>query len=106
MDRVFGHRRLLTGESAVVTAPLTSGSMELKASRGVTVETPGVRILRTGRIAWRIRANRDGAAEPVVLAGGREAGPIEVTYPPAPWLGWFSLGSALGSAAMWSVLRT
>jgi hypothetical protein len=86
MERHFGHGPLRVGEPAIVTAPIESGLTELKAPPGVVVETPGVRVLRTRQIAWRVR--------PVSATYGAFPKGVEVGYPRAgilglPWLVWF-----------------
>jgi hypothetical protein len=96
MDRHFGHRPLRAGESAVVTAPLASGLTELKAPRGVVVETPGVRVLRTGEIAWRVRT--------VSTAFGDFPAGVAVRYPRAtvlrlPWVVCFLAISTLAAGS-------
>jgi len=86
MDRHFGQGPLRVGEPAIVTAPIDSGLTELKAPPGVVVETPGVRVLRTRQIAWRVR--------PVSATYGAFPKGVEVRYPRVgmlglPWLVWF-----------------
>ena len=89
LDRHFGHGPLRLGEPAVVTA---RGMTELKAPSGIVVETPGVRVLRTGEISWRVR--------PVTAVYGEFPKGVEVRYPRAlvfhlPWAIWFLGISAL-----------
>jgi hypothetical protein len=89
LNRHFGHGLLRIGEPAVVTA---RGMTELKAPRGIVVETPGVRVLRTGEISWRVR--------PVAIVYGGFPTGVEVRYPRAlllhlPWVIWFLGISAL-----------
>lgn len=89
LDRHFGHGPLRIGEPTVVTA---RGMTELKAAPGIVVETPGVRVLRTGEISWRVR--------PVATVYGGFPKGVEVHYPRAlvlhlPWVIWFLGISAL-----------
>ena len=89
LDRHFGYGPLRIGEPVVVTA---RGTKELKAPPGIVVETPGVRVLRTGEISWRVR--------PVAIVYGGFPTGVEVRYPRAlllnlPWVIWFLGISAL-----------
>jgi hypothetical protein len=89
LDRHFGYGPLRIGEPAVVTA---RGMTELKAPPGMVVETPGVRVLRTGETSWRVR--------PVTAVYGGFPTGVEVRYPRAlllhlPWVIWFLGISAL-----------
>lgn len=98
LDRHFGHGPLRIGEPAVVTA---RGMTELKAPPGIVVETPGVRVLRTGEISWRVR--------PVATVYGGFPKGVDVRYPSAlvwhsPWVIWF-LGISATTAFLAQLLR-
>lgn len=97
MDRRFGHAPLRPGETATVIAPNQVGAV-----RGLTVETPPVRIRRSGLVAWRVRANGSPIGS---IPGAR------VIYPrSASWLGWFTLGwftlASAAAAGLYGRLRT
>jgi hypothetical protein len=92
LDRHFGYGPLRVGEAVVVTAPLDSGMTELKAPPGMVVETPGVRVMRSREISWRVR--------PVSAQYGAFPPSVEVPYPHAGilnlhWTVWFLVISAL-----------
>lgn len=64
LDGFYGARPLRIDEQAVVTLQ-AAGRLdadapvpELQAPAGVHVETPGVRVMETGQMSWRIRAER------------------------------------------------
>ncbi len=89
IDARFGHRPLKAGESAVIT----SNKDEAPNVPGVAVETPGVRIARTGEVSWRIRPVRE-------IDGGFPPG-YEVRWPRTEsWLLWFFLSSCGGALAV------
>jgi hypothetical protein len=96
MDRYFGHGPLPAGESTV----MTSHSDRVPAVAGIVVETPGVRIPRTGEVSWRIRPSRP-------VSAGFPPG-VEVRYPRNPaWLWWFFGVSTLSAAVVgiWEGIR-
>ncbi len=97
LDRHFGYGPLRIGEPAVVTA---RGMTELKAPPGMVVETPGVRVLRTGEISWRVR--------PIATVYDGFPKGVDVRYPRAlvfhlPWVIWFLGISALTASIAHSV---
>ena len=71
----YGYRQFEPGEKALVdvrVAPqvnLAQTPVQLETDKGVAVETPGVRIPKTGEIAWRIRAVEPGVHKLVVRVG-------------------------------------
>ncbi|MCE9613322.1 MAG: hypothetical protein K8T26_03545 [Lentisphaerae bacterium] len=75
----LGLRPLLTGEACLVTARLAPGlsvvtaPVELLASTGLTVETPGVRLPSANEISWRIRAVNPSRAEWVDVVVGDQS---------------------------------
>jgi hypothetical protein len=83
MDKYFGRRPLAAGESAVIT----SRSAALRVPNGIVIETPAVRVLRTGTVSWRVRA--------LTATAGNFPYDLDVHYSGsrAPWLLWFSLVS-------------
>ena len=91
MDRTFGREPLRPGEATVMTSHTDS----VPEIPGIVVETPGVRIPKTGEVSWRIRPVR-------AVRGGFPAG-VEVHYPRnGAWLLWFLGFSTLGAcAAAW-----
>lgn len=57
---------------------------------GLAIETPGVRIPRTGEVTWRVRALRPVSAD---LPSG-----IEIHFPPSSlWMLWFFGFSSLSA---------
>lgn len=109
LDRMYSHRPLAPGESAVVTArfdhaaDLRAITPALEAS-GAVVETPVVRLPTRHEACWRIRALNAAAGRGLRINGARS---IEIVYPAThirifgygmPWLLWFvavSLAAAL-----------
>jgi hypothetical protein len=90
MDRYFGRGPLPAGEAVV----MTSRTGSVPPIDGVVVETPGVRVARTGEVSWRIRPVR-------AVDGGFPAG-VEVRFPrDRRWLGWFIGFSTAGAIAAW-----
>ena len=91
MNRRFGHAPLAVNEPTVVTAHTDT----VPQIEGIVIETPGVRIPRTGEVSWRVRAVR-----PII---GNIPPDINIQYPrTTSWLLWFfaiSSLSAFGCAA-------
>lgn len=86
MDRRFGREPLRVGEATVMTAH----SDQVPEIPGIVIETPGVRIPRTGEVSWRVRPVRA-----VILPAGFEA-----RYPHnAAWMFWFFGFSTIGALA-------
>jgi hypothetical protein len=61
LDAVYGRRPLHAGESAIVTAQVSSGPAQSLASlslegQGIAVETPPLRFPEERRVCWRARA--------------------------------------------------
>lgn len=93
MDRKFGHDSLRAGEATVIT----SRADRVPAIPGMVVETPGVRVMRTGEVSWRVRPVRE-------FAGSLPAG-YEARYPLSrAWLVWFFAGS-LAAAPVATIKR-
>jgi hypothetical protein len=75
LDALYGRRPLAAGESAVVTAQLDDAS-DLRAlapsleGRGVSVETPPVRVLDERQVSWRVRATGEGPAGVLLRVAG------------------------------------
>jgi hypothetical protein len=89
MDRRFGHGPLRAGEATVMTAHSDS----IPHIDGLAVETPGVRIARTGEVSWRVRSVR--AAIGTVPPG------VNIQYPrTAGWLLWFFAVSSVSALAV------
>ena len=70
LDAVYAHRPLAAGESAIVTAQLDraadlSTRTPSLEGRGISVETPPVRLIDQHQVCWRVRAI--GAATGSVL---------------------------------------
>ena len=95
LDAVYGHRPLAPAESAVVTArfPAGAGLQTLDPvllGRGVTVETPAVRIPARHEACWRVRAVSVQPAVVVLRLGGRalasqiDCGRLRLSLMP-PW---------------------
>ena len=78
LDAVYGRRPLHAGESAIVTAQVSGASApELMAltlaGRGISVETPALRMAQEQRVCWRVRAaNGQSGAVQLKLAGSSE----------------------------------
>jgi hypothetical protein len=89
MDRRFGHGPLRIGEVTVMTARTDSAP----AIDGLVVETPGVRMARTGEVSWRVRVVRTFVSN---LPTG-----IEVRYPRSRWWEvWFFAISSLSALVL------
>ncbi len=78
MEKCFGRKPLAIGETAVVSVPLP----------GVAIETPPVRVARTGAVSWRVRA----------LAADSDVFPYHGTR--TSWVLWFALASMLSAAGI------
>jgi hypothetical protein len=77
-DLRLGRRPLRPGETAIVAVKLRSDAdlldkLSLSASPGIALETPPVRIPALEEVDWRVRAQRAGAWELLLICGG--AGP-------------------------------
>ncbi len=78
LDGFYGARPLPIDERAVVTVQAAGGFgenapvPELQAPAGVRVETPGVRVMETGQMSWRIRAERPVEGNLTFRWGGTE----------------------------------
>jgi hypothetical protein len=78
MQERFGHGPLKIGEATVMTAH----TEDVPCMTGLLVESPGVRIARTGEVMWRVRPIRE-------LKGPLPAG-VELRYPTSnTWIVWF-----------------
>jgi hypothetical protein len=59
LEALYGNAALRAGDAAIVTAQLkgtiSSARFALSAPHNIAVETPGVRVLDTNQISWRIR---------------------------------------------------
>jgi len=71
----YGARPLAPGERTVVTVKLRDPALAregvtLRAPEGVTVETPGVRVISRGEVSWRVRAEQPGRHALQIEAGG------------------------------------
>lgn len=98
MDGYFGHRRLRTGESAVVSAPA-----EVAMPAGIVQETPAVRIARLHQVAWRVRATREFV--------GRFPESVAVRYPRTEvfgvhWMAWFLVFSTVAASLGGRIVRS
>jgi hypothetical protein len=86
LDRRFGHAPLTMGEPTVLTAH-TDQTPHID---GIAIETPGVRIPRTGEVSWRIR--------PVNTIIGTLPTGVKIQYPrTTAWLVWFFAISSLSA---------
>jgi len=110
LEALYGHRALLPGESAIVTAQFRDGADVLSLAptlegAEISVETPSVRIPDLRQISWRVRA-LSATSGSVILrnAGAERRVGISVAYPTAridifgfgvPWLLWFLAVSLL-----------
>lgn len=78
MDAFYGATPLAIGEPAVVTMQAagrfgTNAEVpELEAPAGIRVETPGVRVIETGQMSWRIRAEQPVEGDLKFRWGGKE----------------------------------
>lgn len=76
LDAVYGHRPLRTGERAIIGAEIVGVDLRdvlpTLAGKGVTVETPPVRIPDRHQVYWRIRA-RNPAGGTVLLGVAGES---------------------------------
>ncbi|HEY3840930.1 MAG TPA: hypothetical protein VGL72_30375 [Bryobacteraceae bacterium] len=73
LEAAYGMRPLRAGEAALVTAQMARGDglgdrVELRASPGIAVETPAVRVQQENQVVWRIRPGTEvsGAVQLVV----------------------------------------
>jgi hypothetical protein len=89
LDAVYGRRPLHAGESAIVTAQVSSGSASRMASLslegdGVRVETPPLRFPEERRVCWRVRAVKG------------ESGDVRLSMPGASVMKRVQAGTAAG----------
>ena len=96
-DRVYGRAPLPAGEPVVVTA---HSDVQLHATAGLVVETPGVRIQRTHEVSWRVRPTRPFSG---TLPG------FQIPWPRATvlgfsWLVWFFGISSLSAVLLKRIL--
>jgi hypothetical protein len=89
MDGWFGHQRLSPGDVAVAVSLRSSGG-NIAVPAGLVVETPALKIARTGATVWRVRA--EAPVDAVALVDGQSA---MVDSPATPWVGRFLAVSAL-----------
>lgn len=130
LDAIFGRAPLVVGAPAVVTLRWTGSPAELtpapvlEAPPGIQVETPGVRIISSHEVSWRIRPvqNVEGrlrialagrALAPPVFAGSGlvwafpfPGAPVRIHYPRATilhldWILW-NLVASLVTALAWN----
>jgi hypothetical protein len=78
MEAIYGHRTLTDGEAAIVTAQLDYGSDLRKLSpalegRGITVETPPVRLPDQHQVIWRVRAEMNTSGSVLLRMPGTYA---------------------------------
>jgi uncharacterized membrane protein (DUF106 family) len=72
----YGYRPLKPGESAIVSVKLSDQNterlsrMEIEADKGLTVETPLLRIPETREVDWRVRADALGSHKVTVDVPG------------------------------------
>jgi hypothetical protein len=86
LEQRFGHAPLKIGETTLMTARTD----DVPCMSGLLVETPGVHIVRTGEIVWRVRLVKE-------LKGGLPPG-VELRYPRSNiWVGWFLAVSSLSA---------
>ena len=93
-DTIYGQAPLRAGEAVVVTAHAKSSgmtSLRLVAPVGITVETPGVRVPRSGEVSWRIRPQTAFSGS---LKTNIDSVKLEIPWPQAtvagvPWIVWF-----------------
>jgi hypothetical protein len=121
LDPLFAYRDPGPGEPVVLTAQLRSGTpLSIPAAisrlRGVTVETPVLRLAADRQLAWRLRVDKAAQGSLRVLIGGQtfekgidartasfsagEVEKIEIHYPRThdfSWLLWFSALSTLAA---------
>lgn len=76
MNDWFGHRPLRPGESAVVAVSVSHekaadlSDVAIEVDKGLTVETPALRMPDTNEVDWRIRADVPGEHRVIVRASG------------------------------------
>jgi hypothetical protein len=109
LDSVYGHRALRAGEAAVVTAKFAHALPPDAAleGRGVSVETPPVRLPASRELCWRVRLRTNSSGYIVLRAGGIERVSILPCRPGFPWRRAPSLEISCPSARLnvlgWSV---
>ncbi len=78
LDGWFGYRPLQVGESAIFSVtlspdgPRVMSRVSIETDKGLTIETPPLRILQNGEIDWRIRAEAPGEHLITVNASGHK----------------------------------
>lgn len=77
MDSWYGYRPLRPDESAIVSLKLHGGSEELPdvrltSDKGITIETPPLRIPDQNEVDWRIRAKETGEHDLTFNVSGEE----------------------------------
>ena len=70
LDAIYGHAPLAVGEPSVVTARL-DGNAALEAPAGITVDTPGIRVIHDRHVSWRVRPMGRTAGDLKVRSDGR-----------------------------------
>ncbi len=76
MNDWFGHRPLRPGESAVVAVSVSHekaadlSDVAIEVDKGLTVETPALRMPDANEVDWRIRADVPGEHRVIVRASG------------------------------------
>lgn len=99
-DRVYGRAPLAAGKAVVVTAHGNADILE--APPEVTVETPGVRVVRSGEVSWRIRPKRAFSGRLTVKGSGER---VEIAWPRKSWMPWFLGISAVSALLTASFLK-
>lgn len=106
LDGWFGYRPLKIGESAIVFVKLSEegpkllSNISLEGDKGLTVETPLLRIPETGEINWRIRADAPGEHTLTINASSHKIRKkIKVSQTKLTRLSRFMVGSTF-----WAVL--
>jgi len=75
----YGYHPLRPGESAIIAAKLAPDAdldpepLQLIVPKGLTVETPPLRIPALGEVDWRVRAERAGTYSVRIVAAGQSA---------------------------------
>ena len=75
LDAVYAHRPLAAGESTIVAAQFgratdLSGLTPSLEGRGITIETPAVRVIDRRQVCWRVRAIGATPGSVILRAGG------------------------------------
>jgi len=77
LDSWYGHRPLIPQESTIVSITLSEDSkipedISIKSDKGITVETPPLRIAQENQVDWRIQANEPGEHDLVFNVSNQE----------------------------------